>query len=180
MAESGVTYEQTGLLTSRSSAIMGRINLNAVPPWNMGSALILASMGSPLPLLCSLFVLYIFICFYFVPCNIHLSSLSFVFLSFHQHYIGFLVTRHMPGSQPPFFIPDPGQNKEDTSIISVVVYCVYIPLSRPIQFCPLPNQNFEKSPRSCRSCGPLDPGSKWVFANFRGVKIISSKKSPVI
>ena len=62
----------------------------------------------------------------------------------------------MPGSQPPFFIPDPGQNKEDTSIISVVVYCGYIPLSRPIQFCPLPNQNFEKAQ------DPADPADPWI------------------
>ena len=55
-------------------------------------------------------------------------------------------TRHVLGSQPPFsLIPEPDQNKEDTAIISVVDYGVYIPLSRPIQFFPLPNQNFEKN-----------------------------------
>ena len=54
--------------------------------------------------------------------------------------------RHVPGSKPPFsLIPDPEQNKADTSILSVVGYGVYIPLSRPIQFCPLPDQNFEKN-----------------------------------
>ena len=42
-------------------------------------------------------------------------------------------TRHVPGSQPPFpSIPDPDQNKEDASFISVVAYDVYIPLSLPI------------------------------------------------
>ena len=54
--------------------------------------------------------------------------------------------RHVPGAQPPFpLIPDPDQNKEATSFISVVAYDIYIPLSRPIQFCLLPNQNFEKN-----------------------------------
>ena len=64
----------------------------------------------------------------------------------------------MQGSQPPFYlIPDPDQNKEDTSVISVVAYGVYIPLSRPIQFCPLPNQNFEKNAKH-----PADPAEPWV------------------
>ena len=55
-------------------------------------------------------------------------------------------TWHVPGSQPPFsMIPDPDQNKEDASFISVVDYGVYITLLRPIQFCLLPNQNFEKN-----------------------------------
>ena len=64
----------------------------------------------------------------------------------------------MPGSHPPFsLIPDPDQNKEDTPFISVVAYSVYIPLSRPIYFCSLPNQNFEKKcPRSC------DPAEPWT------------------
>ena len=44
-----------------------------------------------------------------------------------------------------FFISDPDQNKEDTPFISVVAYGVYIPLSRSIQFCILPNQDFEKN-----------------------------------
>ena len=92
------------------------------------------------------------------------------------------LTRHVPGSQLPFsLIPDPDQNKEDTSFISVVAYGVYIPLSRPIQFHHLPKPKFrEKCPRSCRSCETLDPGSEWVFADFHGVEITSSKKSPVI
>ena len=64
----------------------------------------------------------------------------------------------MPGSQPPFsLIPDPNQNKEDTSFISVVAYDVYIPLSHPIQFCLLPNQNFEKNTRD-----PADPAEPWI------------------
>ena len=37
-----------------------------------------------------------------------------------------------------------------------------------------------KRPRSCRSCRILDPRSEWVLADFHGVQIISSKKSPVI
>ena len=91
-------------------------------------------------------------------------------------------TRHVPGSQPHFsLIPDPEQNKEDTTIISVVDYGVYIPLSRPIQFFHLPNQNFEKKyPRSCTSCGTLDPGFERVFADLHGVQIISSKNFPII
>ena len=53
-----------------------------------------------------------------------------------------LAGRHPPGSQQPFsFIPDPDQDEEDTSFISVVADDLYIPLLRPIQFCPLPNQN---------------------------------------
>ena len=52
----------------------------------------------------------------------------------------------MPGSQPTFsLIPDSDQNKEDASLISVVAYDLYIPLPRPIQFCTLPNLNFEKN-----------------------------------
>ena len=52
----------------------------------------------------------------------------------------------MPGSQPRFSsIPDPHQNKKDTSLISVVSYGVYISLLRPIQLCHLTNLNFEKS-----------------------------------
>ena len=93
-----------------------------------------------------------------------------------------LETRYVPGFQPPFsLVPDPDQNKKYTSFISVAAYGVYIPLSRPIQFCSLPKRNFEKKcPRSCRSCGTLYPGSEWGFANFHGVQIISSQKSPVI
>ena len=64
----------------------------------------------------------------------------------------------MPGSQPPFsLIPDPDQNKEDTSFISVVAYGVYIPLSIQIQFCPLPNQNFEKIAQD-----HADPAEPWI------------------
>ena len=32
--------------------------------------------------------------------------------------------------------PDRIQNKEDTLFISIMAYCVYIPISRPILFCP--------------------------------------------
>ena len=64
----------------------------------------------------------------------------------------------MPGSQPPFsLILDPDQNKEDTSLISAVSYGVYIPLSRPIQFCPLSSQNFEKNAQD-----PGDPVEPWI------------------
>ena len=42
-------------------------------------------------------------------------------------------------------IPDPDQNKEGTSFIFVVAYHTYISLSRPTQFCLLPNQSFEKN-----------------------------------
>ena len=65
-----------------------------------------------------------------------------------------LIFRYVPGSQPPFsLIPDPDHNKEDTSFISVVANDLYIPLSRPIQFCLLPSQKFEKNNQ-----GPGDPG----------------------
>ena len=68
------------------------------------------------------------------------------------------LTRHVPGSQPPFYlIPDPDKNKEDTSIISVVVYGVYIPLSHLIHFCPLPSQNFEENAKD-----PGDPAKPWI------------------
>ena len=64
----------------------------------------------------------------------------------------------MPGSQPPFsLIPNPDQGKEDTSFISVVAYDVYIPLSCSIQFCLLPNQNFEKNTQD-----PADPAEPWI------------------
>ena len=64
----------------------------------------------------------------------------------------------MPGSQPPFsLIPEADTNKGDTSFISVVVYGVYILLSRPIQFCPLPNQNFEKNAKDTG-----DPAEPWI------------------
>ena len=69
-----------------------------------------------------------------------------------------MISRHVPGSQPPFsFIPDPVQSKEDTAFFSVVAYGVYIPLSRPIQFCLLPSQNFEQNAKE-----PADPAVPWV------------------
>ena len=68
------------------------------------------------------------------------------------------VPRHVPGSQAPFsLIPDSDQNKKDTSFISVVAYGSYIPLSRAIQFCPLPSQNFEKNAQD-----PGDPAEPWI------------------
>ena len=64
--------------------------------------------------------------------------------------------RHVPGSQAPFsLIPDLDQNKEDGFFF--VSYGVYIPLSRPIQFCPSPNQNFEKNAQD-----PGDPEERWI------------------
>ena len=58
--------------------------------------------------------------------------------------------------QPPFsVIPDPDQNKEDASFTSVVAYDVFILLSHPIQFCPLPNQKFEKNAQD--SADPAKP-----------------------
>ena len=67
-----------------------------------------------------------------------------------------LIGRHVPGSQPPFCLnPDPDENKEDTAFISVVG--VYIPLSHPIQFCPIPNQNFEKNVQD-----PADLAEPWI------------------
>ena len=62
----------------------------------------------------------------------------------------------MPGSQPTFStIPDPDQKTEYTSFISVVSYGVYIPLSRPIQFCLLTNKNFEKKAQD--TADPAEP-----------------------
>ena len=85
------------------------------------------------------------------------------------------VIRHVPGSQPPFsLIPDSDQNNEDTSFISAVAYAVYIHLSRPIQFCFLSSQNFEKNVQD-----PADPAIPWiqdpggVFADFHGVQFKS-------
>ena len=54
-------------------------------------------------------------------------------------------------------IQDPDHNKEDTSFISVVAYSVYIPLSHPIQFCALPNQNFDKNVQD-----PVNPAELWI------------------
>ena len=56
-----------------------------------------------------------------------------------------------------FIIPDPDRHREDTSFISVVTYGVYIPLSCPIKFCLLPNQNFEKNAQD-----PRDPAEPWI------------------
>ena len=69
------------------------------------------------------------------------------------------IARHVPGSQPPFsLIPNPDQNKTDTTFISVVAYGVYIPLLCPIQFCPLTKQNFLKNAQD-PAC-PAEPGSR--------------------
>ena len=88
----------------------------------------------------------------------------------------------VPRSQPYFSLnPDPDQKKEDTSFLSFVAYGVCIPLSFPIKFRPLPNRNFEENAK-----GPARIPEPWIqdpqgyFAYFRGVQIISSKKTPVI
>ena len=67
----------------------------------------------------------------------HCIALLIFVLFYFSHLVIFFqgkpISRHVPGSQPPFpSIPDPDQNKEDTSFISAVAYGVYIPLSRPI------------------------------------------------
>ena len=54
-------------------------------------------------------------------------------------------------------MPDPDQNKENVSFISVVAYGVYIHIARPIQFCLLPNQNFEKNAEN-----PADSEEPWI------------------
>ena len=75
-----------------------------------------------------------------------------------MYVLGQEMTRHVPGSQPPFsLIPDPDQNKEDTSCIAVVAYGVYIPLSRPTQFRLLSSQKFEKNAKD-----PADPAKPWI------------------
>ena len=78
----------------------------------------------------------------------------------------------MPGSQALFpLIPDPDQNKVDTLFIFVVACGIYIALSRLIQFCLLPNQNFEKNAQD-----PADPEEPWIqdlslfLLIFRGFK----------
>ena len=66
--------------------------------------------------------------------------------------------RHVPESQAPFsLIPDSDQNRKDASFISVVAYGPNIPLSGAIQFCLLPNQNFEKNVQD-----PGDPAEPWI------------------
>ena len=50
----------------------------------------------------------------------------------------------------------PDQSKEDTSFISVIAYGVYIRISRPIQFCLLTNQNFEKK-NAQNPANPAEP-----------------------
>ena len=80
-------------------------------------------------------------------------------------------------------IPNPDQNKEDTSFISVVAYGAYNPLSRSIQFCLLPNQNFEKNDQVL-----ADPAEPWILdlSRFLPMNPFSlgsnhlSKKYPVI
>ena len=94
-----------------------------------------------------------------------------------------VVVRHVPGSQSPFsLIPDPDQNKKYTSFISVVAYGVYIlPFTCDSIVFFLTIQNFQKKCSiSCGSCGTLDPRSDRVFADFRGLNIISSMKSPCL
>ena len=67
--------------------------------------------------------------------------------------------KHEPGSQPPFsLIPDPDQNKEDTSLISVVPCSVYIPISRPIQFYFFQTKISRKMPKILQNL--WYPGSK--------------------
>ena len=91
----------------------------------------------------------------------------------------------MPGFQPHFsLIPDPDENKEDTSFISVVAHRVYYPLLCPIQSCSLPEQNFEKNAQNrskmlSREKDPAYPAEPWIqdqsgfFAELHGVQIIS-------
>ena len=80
-----------------------------------------------------------------------------------------MAARHAPGSQPPFSLnPDPDKNKDDAYSILVVAYSSYIPLSRPNQFCPLLDQNFEKNAQDLLRIP--DPVSQRVFAYFHGVQ----------
>ena len=96
-------------------------------------------------------------------------------------YLQIPVHRHVPGSQPHFsLIPDSDQNKEDTQFISVVAYGVYMPFHVRFNSVLYQTQISRKMPRSCRSCGTLDPGSECFFPDFHRIQIISSKKSPVI
>ena len=68
-------------------------------------------------------------------------------------------------------ITDPDQNKVDTSFIFVVACSVYILLSRLIQFCLLPNQNFEKNVQDpADTAEPWIQDPSWFLPIFRGVK----------
>ena len=63
----------------------------------------------------------------------------------------------MPGSQPPVsFIPDPDQNREDTSFISVVAYGVYIPFH--VRF----DSVLYKSKFRENAQDPADPAEPWI------------------
>ena len=74
--------------------------------------------------------------------------------------------------------PDPDENLEVTSFISVVVYRVYIPLSRPTQFCQLFNNN--KLKKNVRD--PPRIPKKWikdpkrVLLIFMGLEFFSQRK----
>ena len=67
---------------------------------------------------------------------------------FNFSVIQHIIRRHVPGSQPPFsLIPDPGQNKYDTSFISVVAYGVYILLYSQFNFVLYQTKNSRKMPK---------------------------------
>ena len=75
--------------------------------------------------------------------------------------------RQVPGPQTPFSLnPDPDQNKEDTTFISVLACEFCIPLSLPIQFCPLLNQNFEKNAKDPAKIPELWIQNPKVFCRF--------------
>ena len=64
----------------------------------------------------------------------------------------------MPGAQPLFSLdPDPDQNKEVTSFISVVAYRFHVPLSRLTRFYPLPYQTFEENAKD-----PVKIPEPWI------------------
>ena len=99
---------------------------------------------------------------------------------FLNYFISKVLNRHVPGSQPPSsLIPDPDQNQEDATIISVVDYGVYIPISHPIHCFPLPNQNFEKMPKILQIL--RNPGSR-IRVGFlpicMGFKSFHQRNSP--
>ena len=83
-----------------------------------------------------------------------------------------------PNSQPPVsFNPDPNQNKEDASIISVVSCHFDISLSVPTQFCSLSHQNLGKNVRDpARIPEPWIQDPKRFLPIFMGFKSFHLKK----
>ena len=88
----------------------------------------------------------------------------------------------MAESQPTFsLIPDPAQNKEDKSLISVVTYGAYIPHFTFDSILFFTKPNFREDVQD-----PGDPAKPWIrdpsglLPIFMGFKSLNQKKSSVI